>query len=68
VDPQLRARELDVTIRVPAKDASEQAASVTMPKTPLRMTGAQIVAEPGPALGAHTKQLIAEARARRSKL
>jgi len=60
--PQLAARELDIEVRVGER-------MVSLPKTPLRMTGVKHVAEPGPLIGQHTEEILEELRAGvRSKL
>ncbi len=63
-DPQLKARQLTIDFTIPATPNSGGAAPappqlVTVPKMPLRMTGLKPPAAPGPALGQHTKQVLA---------
>lgn len=56
-DPQLRTRDLDIEVTV-----GDQ--RIKLVKTPLRMTGIEHAAAPGPKIGEHTKQILGALKAK----
>ncbi|ETO08644.1 L-carnitine dehydratase/bile acid-inducible protein F [Reticulomyxa filosa] len=63
-DPQLKARNLDVTLTIVgnSKDGKpSQTSSLTVPKTPLNMkSGVEFQAKPGPKLGEHNQEILSK--------